>query len=81
MFGDNVMTKVSQIYSEQPVSKEVALALYDFQEEITKAIQKAKQAGLPQGILVSMLDMQHVMQVQVMIDKARELNHGRPIPD
>tara|TARA_R110001606_G_scaffold30344_1_gene93796 strand:- start:38484 stop:38690 length:207 start_codon:yes stop_codon:yes gene_type:complete len=46
---------VSRIYSSKPVSQEVNDALNSMCEELGSAISKAKDAGVPQGLLVAIL--------------------------
>ena len=61
------MTKVSRIYSEKPVSAEVNQAAHDLDEAVQNAIHAAKQAGMPQGLLVGMLHTYAAEQTGVLI--------------
>lgn len=49
------MTKISRLYSERPVSAEVNDALNALCEEAGQAIQRAKDAGVPQGLVVAIM--------------------------
>lgn len=49
------MTSVSRIYSEKPVSEQVNDSLNEMAGKMTVSIQKAKAAGVPQGLLVAIL--------------------------
>ena len=47
--------KTSRIYSEQPVSADVARITSEFDTALRQAIDSARQAGIPQGIMVALL--------------------------
>ena len=49
------MSNVTRIRHALPVSKEIADRLSEFETGITDAIAAAKDAGLPQGLLVAIL--------------------------
>lgn len=49
------MSNVSRLYSERPVSEQVNASLNEMCEAFTLAIQKAKDDGVPQGLLVAVL--------------------------
>ena len=49
------MTNISRIYSEKPVSAEVAGALDALADEVAAAIDRAKDAGVPQGLIVAIM--------------------------
>lgn len=49
------MANVSRLYSEKPVSAEVNDALNAMTDQVTAAIQEAKDAGVPQGLIVAIL--------------------------
>lgn len=59
--------KVSRIYSEKPASAEVNQAAHDLDEAVQNAIQAAKQAGMPQGLLVGMLHTYAAEQTGALI--------------
>lgn len=47
------MANISRLYSEKPVSAEVNDALNTLCEELGQAIDRAKDAGVPQGLIVA----------------------------
>ncbi|HCL3628824.1 hypothetical protein [Pseudomonas aeruginosa] len=49
------MSKVTRIRHELPVSMDIVHAVADFDAALVKAIDAAKEAGLPQGLLVGLL--------------------------
>lgn len=49
------MTKVSRIYSEKPVSAEVAGALDALGAQVVAALDQAREAGAPQGLIVAIM--------------------------
>lgn len=49
------MTKVSRIYSEKPVSAEVAGALDALGAQVVAALDQAREAGVPQGLIVAIV--------------------------
>ena len=49
------MSNISRIYSEKPVSAEVAGALDALADEVAAAIDRAKDAGVPQGLIVAIM--------------------------
>ncbi len=49
------MTNVSRIRHELPVSMDIIDAVAEFDVALRKAIDAAKDAGLPQGLLVALL--------------------------
>lgn len=49
------MTNVSRLYSEKPVSAEVNDALNALCDEVGAALKKAKDAGVPQGLVVAIM--------------------------
>lgn len=66
------MDKVSRIYSSKPVSQEAECTLVTFSEEIAAAVQKAKDAGILQGFLVSILAGHFVQETNVLNGMAAE---------
>ncbi|WP_085600406.1 MAG: hypothetical protein ACQZ2J_27540 [Pseudomonas piscis] len=51
-----------------PLSQDVNKALTDLDSAIAKAIDAAKAAGLPQGLIVAELQGHALLQTQVMVD-------------
>ena len=49
------MSNVTRIRHELPVSLDVVRAVAEFDAALVKAIDAAKAAGLPQGLLVGLL--------------------------
>ncbi|BBT40893.1 hypothetical protein [Pseudomonas putida] len=49
------MSNVSRIRHELPVSLDIVHAVAEFDTALVKAIDAAKEAGLPQGLLVGLL--------------------------
>ncbi|HBO2301170.1 hypothetical protein ACSESZ_00885 [Pseudomonas aeruginosa] len=49
------MSKVTRIRHELPVSMDIVHAVAEFDAALVKAIDAAKEAGLPQGLLVGLL--------------------------
>ncbi|EKM6336586.1 hypothetical protein ACM7OY_07095 [Pseudomonas aeruginosa] len=49
------MSKVTRIRHELPVSMDIVHAVAEFDAAPVKAIDAAKEAGLPQGLLVGLL--------------------------
>ncbi|WP_063912508.1 hypothetical protein [Pseudomonas sp. p21] len=49
------MSKVTRIRHELPVSMDIVHAVAEFDAALVKAIDFAKAAGLPQGLLVGLL--------------------------
>lgn len=49
------MTKVSRIYSEKPVSAEVAGALDALGAQVVAVLDQAREAGVPQGLIVAIM--------------------------
>lgn len=49
------MTNISRIYSEKPVSAEVAGALDALGAQVVAAIDRAREAGVPQGLIVAIM--------------------------
>lgn len=59
-------TRVSRIYSAKPVSEEAEQALVAFDEDLASAIRKAKDAGILQGFLVSMLAARFIEETNTL---------------
>lgn len=49
------MSNVTRIRHELPVSLDIVHAVAEFDAALVKAIDAAKEAGLPQGMLVGLL--------------------------
>ena len=49
------MSNVTRIRHELPVSMDIVHAVAEFDAALVKAIDTAKEAGLPQGLLVGLL--------------------------
>lgn len=49
------MNNVTRIRHELPVSMDIVHAVAEFDAALAKAIDAAKEAGLPQGLLVGLL--------------------------
>jgi hypothetical protein len=49
------VTKVSRIYFEKPVSAEVAGALDALGAQVVAALDQAREAGAPQGLIVAIM--------------------------
>jgi len=49
------MSNIIRIRHELPVSTEIVLAVAEFDATLVKAIDAAKDAGLPQGLIVAIL--------------------------
>lgn len=49
------MTNISRIYSEKPVSAEVAGALDALGAQVVAALDQAREAGVPQGLIVAII--------------------------
>ncbi|MFE1815618.1 hypothetical protein [Metapseudomonas otitidis] len=63
---------LSRIYSSQPVSEEAERTLVVFSEEIASAISKAKEAGILQGFLVSILAGHFIQETNTLNSTAAE---------
>lgn len=49
------MTNISRIYSEKPVSAEVAGAVDALGAQVVAALDRAREAGVPQGMIVAIV--------------------------
>lgn len=49
------MSNISRIYSEKPVSAEVAGALDALGAQVVAALDQAREAGVPQGLIVAIM--------------------------
>lgn len=59
-------TQISRIYSAKPVSEEAEQALVAFDEDLAAAIRKAKESGILQGFLVSMLAARFIEETNTL---------------
>ena len=49
------MSNISRIYSEKPVSAEVAGAVDALGAQVVAALDQAREAGVPQGLIVAIM--------------------------
>lgn len=68
------MTNISRLYSEKPVSAEVNDALNALTEDTSQAIQRAKDAGVPQGLVVAIMAAHFHEETGRMLDIRREMD-------
>ena len=61
------MSNVTRLRHALPMSQDINQALVDLDSAIVKAIDTAKAAGLPQGIIVAMLHGQAHSQTAIMV--------------
>lgn len=61
------MTNVTRLRHALPMSQDINKALTDLDSAIAKAIDAAKAAGLPQGLVVSLLHGHAQMQTTIMV--------------
>jgi hypothetical protein len=61
------MTNVSRLRHALPMSHDITKALTDLDSAIAKAIDAAKAAGLPQGIIVAVLHGQAHIETAKMV--------------
>lgn len=61
------MTNVTRLRHALPMSQDINKALTDLDSAIAKAIDAAKSAGLPQGIVVATLHGHAQMQTTIMV--------------
>lgn len=62
------MSNVTNIRHAIPVSQELSKALFEFEAALNGAISSAKEAGLPQGLLVAMLHAASHIQTAKMVE-------------
>lgn len=62
------MSKVTRLRHALPMSPDINKALIDLDSAIAKAIDTAKAAGLPQGIIVAVLHGQAHSQTAIMVE-------------
>ena len=61
------MSNVTRLRHVLPMSQDINKALTDLDSAIVKAIDAAKAAGLPQGLIVAELQGHAHVQTQIMI--------------
>jgi hypothetical protein len=61
------MSNVTRLRHALPMSPDINTALIDLDSAIAKAIDTAKTAGLPQGIIVAVLHGQAHSQTAIMV--------------
>jgi hypothetical protein len=61
------MSNVTRLRHALPMSQDINKALVDLDSAIAKAIDAAKAAGLPQGIIVAVLHGQAHSQTAIMV--------------
>lgn len=63
------MTNVTRIRHELPVSMDIVHAVAEFDAALVKAIDVAKAAGLPQGLVVGLLHGHAHAETQRMVSR------------
>lgn len=63
------MTNVTRIRHELPVSMDIIEAVAEFDVALREAIDAAKHAGLPQGLLVALLHGQAHSETARMVSR------------
>lgn len=63
------MSNVTRLRHALPLSAEINKAVVDLDAAIAKAIDAAKSAGLPQGLVVSLLHGHAHGQTHIMVSK------------
>jgi len=61
------MTNVTRLRHAHPLSGDINKALTDLDSAIAKAIDAAKSAGLPQGLIVAELHGHAQVQTNIMV--------------
>jgi hypothetical protein len=61
------MSNVTRLHHALPLSPAINKAVTDLDSAIAKAIDAAKAAGLPQGLVVSLLHGHAQMQTSIMV--------------
>lgn len=61
------MTNVTRLRHALPMSQDINKALVDLDSAFAKAIDAAKSAGLPQGIVVATLHGHALVQTNIMV--------------
>lgn len=61
------MSNVTRVHHALPMSQDINKALTDLDSAIAKAVDEAKAAGLPQGLVVSLLHGRAQVQTNIMV--------------
>jgi hypothetical protein len=61
------MGNVSRLHHALPMSPDINKAVTDLDSAIAKAVSAAKDAGLPQGLVVSLLHGHAQVQTNIMV--------------
>lgn len=61
------MTNITRLHHALPLSPDINKAVTDLDTAIAKAIDAAKAAGLPQGLVVSILHGHAQVQTNIMV--------------
>ena len=61
------MTNITRLHHALPLSPDINKAVTDLDTAIAKAIDAAKAAGLPQGLVVSILHGHAQVQANIMV--------------
>lgn len=61
------MTNVTRLHHALPLSPAINKAITELDSAIAKAIDAAKAAGLPQGLVVSLLHGHAQLQTSIMV--------------
>jgi hypothetical protein len=61
------MSTVTRLYHALPLSSEIVKAINNLDKSMCKAINAAKAAGLPQGLIVALLHGQAQAQTNIMV--------------
>jgi hypothetical protein len=63
------MTNVTCLHHALPLSPAISQAITELDSAIAKAVDAAKAAGLPQGLVVSLLHGRAQMQTNIMVSQ------------
>jgi predicted AlkP superfamily pyrophosphatase or phosphodiesterase len=63
------MTNVTRLHHALPLSPAINKAVTDLDSALAKAIDAAKAAGLPQGLVVSLLHGHAQVQTNIMVSQ------------
>jgi len=61
------MTNITRLHHALPLSPAISKAVTDLDSVLAKAIDAAKAAGLPQGLVVSLLHGHAQVQTNIMV--------------
>ena len=62
------MSNITRLHHALPLSPAISNAVTDLDSAIAKAIDAAKAAGLPQGLVVSLLHGHAQVQTNIMVN-------------